>query len=638
MINKACINNSLLFLSRKIMQRMLVIALIPITLSLPVDSIWASDIIDRVEPPFWWTGFKNTSLQLMVHGDNISEYDVQLSYPGVTVSSITLSDNPNYIFINLDITRHAKAGQLQLDFKAAGSPDQTYAYELHTRSPKSEQRKGFDSSDVVYLITPDRFANSLPENDFVEDLVEQPDRSHKDGRHGGDIEGITRHLDYIDDMGFTAIWSTPLLENNQPKTSYHGYAITDFYKVDARFGSNEDYVELSRKMRERGLGLINDMVANHIGSKHWWMKDLPAKDWLNFPEHFVQSNHERTLTHDPYAPMVDKAEFSDGWFDRAMPDLNQRNPLLAKYLIQNSIWWVEYADLYGIRMDTYNYPDKDFMSGWSQAIMEEYPDFNIVGEEYATDPSLVAYWQRGKVNADGYVSYVPSMMDIPLQYAMAEGLSEEEKWGHGLIKMYRALSRDWLYADPDNMMTLLDNHDMPRIFSQLNEDFDLYKMAVAFTLTVRGVPQVYYGTEILKTSPTIRDDGLVRSDFPGGWAGDDVNAFTGEGLTGQQAEAQAFMKKLVNWRKTQSVIHTGKLMHYLPKNGTYVYFRYDGTEKVMVVINKNHTDTELPLERFSEMLDGEASWNDILTGNELTLSGSLKLKARSVMVLESDKQ
>lgn len=600
----------------------------------PAGSVWANDSIDRVEPPFWWTGFKNTSVQLLVHGKSISGYDVQVSYPDVSITNVTQTKNPNYMFITLDIGARAKAGQVMLSFSGADREDFSYAYDLRAREPRSAERKGFDSSDAVYLITPDRFANAVPENDSVTSLIEKSNRIHKDGRHGGDIKGIIDHLQYIDDMGFTAIWSTPLLENNQPDTSYHGYAMTDFYKVDPRFGNNEDYRELSTKARSRGMGLIMDMVANHSGSNHWWMADLPSSDWLNFPDTYVHSNHQRTLLHDPHAAARDKSNFSDGWFDRAMPDLNQRNPLLATYLIQNSIWWVEYADLAGIRMDTYAYPDKGFMANWSKAIMDEYPNFNIVGEEYDHDPALVAYWQRGKNNADGYVSHIPSVMDFPLQNAMAKALAEKNTSDTGLMGLYLALSNDWQYSDPENLVVFPDNHDMQRIFTQLDEDFDLYKMAIAYMLTTRGIPQIYYGTEILKTSRGRKDDGIIRSDFPGGWTGDAVNAFTGVGLSDAQRSAQTYMKKLLNWRKNKPVIHGGKLMHYVPENGTYVYFRYSDTDKVMVIINKNHAETALPLERFSEMLDGINAWRDVVAGEAVTLEGALTLQGRSITILE----
>lgn len=631
MVNKAIIINKLSAVNRLFVTLLLATLLTPASYLSAKD---ASDSIERIEPAFWWVGFKNTSLQLMVHGEAISDYNVQVSYPGVNIVSVVQTKNLNYMFITLDISANAKVGSLPLKFTSTDREDFTYNYALLARKANSSQRSGFDSSDTVYLITPDRFANALPENDGVAGMIEGPNRSDKDGRHGGDIKGIIDHLDYIKDMGFTAIWPTPMLENNQPKTSYHGYAITDLYKVDPRFGSNEDYLELSKKAQAGGMGLIMDMVANHIGSKHWWMQDLPAEDWINSTGDYIQSNHERTLIHDPHASQIDKAEFSDGWFDRAMPDLNQRNPLLGTYLIQNAIWWIEYADLYGIRMDTYSYPDKDFMANWSRNIMQEYPNFNIVGEEYAVDPTLVSYWQRGKINADGYVSHLPSVMDFPLQNAMAVGLTEKEAWGQGFIKMYRALSNDWLYADPQNLMIFPDNHDMPRIFTQVNEDFDLYKMAVAYTLTMRGIPQIYYGTEILKTSPGPKDDGVIRSDFPGGWAGDKVNAFTGSGLTKDQKSAQSYMRKLLNWRKTKPVVHTGKLIHFKPEHGTYVYFRYNDNDKVMVILNQNHTDTAISLGRFSQMLDGQVAWRDVTTGKAVKLGDAISLKARSVTILE----
>ncbi len=592
-----------------------------------------TDIIERVEPPHWWVDFEQPKLQLLLYGKNISTYDVAINYPGVTLKSIDKVTNTNYIFINLELGKSTKAGQLLLSFNNSTNSF-TYPYELQERKAHSAQRKGFDSSDVMYLITPDRFANGDVNNDTLANMYEGLERSKKEGRHGGDIAGISKHLGYIKDLGFTAIWSTPLLENNMPITSYHGYAITDFYKIDPRFGSNEDYKNLSKKAQQLGMGLIMDMVVNHIGSKHWWGDDLPEADWLNFPKKYVQSNHRRIALHDPYVAKQDKDSFTDGWFWTSMPDLNQRNSNLATYLIQNSIWWIEYADLAGVRMDTYSYPDKDFMATWSKSIIDEYPQFNIVGERYINNRAMVAYYQRGKVNADGYVSYLPSVMDFPLQDAMVKGLTEAEGWDTGLIQMYKALGHDWQYANPKNLVIFSDNHDMQRIFTQLSEDVDLMKMAMAYTFTMRGIPQMFYGTEILINSPGPKDDGIIRSDFPGGWQGDTQNGFTGLGLSTEQKDMQSFIKTLLNWRKTSTVIHNGKLMHFLPEQGIYAYFRYNSSAKVMVIFNKNNKVTEVSLGRFAQMINKNSNWTNAITKESVTLNEKINLLPRSVLILE----
>lgn len=608
---------------------------ISLVLSCLASVAQAQNSIDRVEPPFWWVGFENSVVQLLVYGENISEFEPVVDYDGVTVEKASRVKNPNYIFIDLKIAKNSPHGTFDIIFKHKNGQKIKYAYELKARRENSATRKGFDSSDVIYLLTPDRFANGNMNNDTITGMADKSKRDHKDGRHGGDIQGILDHLDYIKEMGFTLVWPTPMLENDQPQTSYHGYAITDFYKQDPRFGSNEEYKNLAKQVRAKGMGLIMDMVANHAGSKHWWMKDMPADDWVNFSaEGYVQSNHIHNTVHDPYAAQWDKDRFSDGWFDRAMPDLNQRNPFLANYLIQNAIWWIEYADISGIRMDTYSYPDKDFSAQWASRIMTEYPNFNLVGEEYEDSRTMISYWQKGKVNKDGYISVLPSLMDFPLHSAMVKALREKESRSDGLKKLYAALSMDNQYPNPDSLIIMSDNHDMDRLYTQLGEDFDLYKMAMAYTLTMRGIPQIFYGTEILKINPDGKDDGIIRSDFPGGWAGDKVNAFTGDGLSSIQKKAQDFVRKLVNWRKDKSVIHSGKLMHFIPENGVYVYFRYDDQDKIMVIFNKNDKATDLSLDRFAEIMAGTKSAKDAISGNRFELSNEVRLSPRSVLILE----
>lgn len=600
------------------------------TLFLGMSALNAADLISRIEPPNWWVGMKNPKLQLLVYGNQISHLDPKVDYPGVKVESVIKVKNPNYLFVNLLIGPETQPGNLTLQFLAGGAVVESHTYPLMERDPGSAERKGFDNTDVMYLITPDRFANGDPLNDGIATLKEKPDRTHIGGRHGGDIEGIRRNLDYISGMGFTAVWLNPVLENDMETYSYHGYSTTDFYKVDPRFGSNESYRQLSKTAKSKGLKMIMDMIVNHCGSNHWWMKDPPTDDWINFQGKYRETNHRKSTIQDPYAAQIDKKLFSDGWFVATMPDMNQKNALMATYLTQNSIWWVEYGDLAGIRMDTYPYPDMEYMAEWTRALMLEYPHFNIVGEEWHEDPAIVSYWQKGKKNANGYTSSLKSLMDFPLQAALSRALNSGKEWA----PLYNMLGLDFLYPAPNDLVVFPDNHDMSRIFTQVNEDFDRFKMAVACVLTTRGVPQLYYGTEVLMKNPGTTDHGIIRSDFPGGWAGDQANGFTGQGLTNQQKEAQTFIKNLLTWRKNASAVHSGKLLHFIPYRGIYTYFRYDDRQKIMVVMNQNQAPTPLELDRFAEVLQGISKGKDVISGKEYVLKEILEVPARSVLVLE----
>ncbi|MDP3912917.1 MAG: glycoside hydrolase family 13 protein [Bacteroidota bacterium] len=590
--------------------------------------------VDRVEPTFWWVGMKNPTVQLMVHGQEIAATEITLNYPGVKIKTISRQENPNYVFIDLTISPEAKAGSFPIQFRKSKKEVVSYNYELKNREPNSASRKGFDGSDVIYLITPDRFVNGNPANDAVAGMKELPNRTHMNGRHGGDIQGIKNSLDYLSKLGFTSVWLNPVLENNMTQVSYHGYSTTDFYKVDSRYGTNEEYRELGKAVHQKGMKLMMDMIFNHIGSEHWWMDDMPSADWLNYYPEYKITSHRRTVNQDPYASESDKRLMADGWFVPSMPDLNQRNPFVSNYLIQNSIWWTEYLGLDGIRMDTYPYPDKLAMADWTKRIMDEYPDFYIVGEEWTTNPAVVSYWQKGKINQDGYVSYLPGLMDFPLNNAVVQGLKNPETWGGGLLTIYESLANDFLYADPDKLVIFPDNHDMSRIYTQLGENYDLLKMSIAYYATTRGIPQIFYGTEILMSNPGTEEHGVIRSDFPGGWAGDQVNAFTGAGLTTQQRQAQDFFSKILNWRKTSEVIHSGKLKHFAPEDGVYVYFRYNQFGKVMVVLNKNTSEKSLDTSRFSEIMDNSVSGKEIISGTTITDLKNLKVPAMSAMIIE----
>ncbi len=590
--------------------------------------------IKHLEPLNWWVGMQHPELQLMVHGENISALTPEINYAGVTLVGTEKTDNKNYLFINLRLADTTKPGQFTIAFKLGDKLITKAVYRLEARAKNSAARKGFDASDVIYLLMPDRFANGNPANDSKADQLEKFNRSISGGRHGGDLKGMQDHLDYIANMGFTMVWPTPLVENNQEQYSYHGYSATNHYKIDSRFGTNEDFKQYVAAANKKGVGVIQDIVLNHIGSGHWWMADMPAKDWLNFPEKFTETTHRRTAIHDPHAAPEDAKLFSDGWFVKTMPDLNQRNPLLATYLIQNSVWWVEYANLSGIREDTYSYSDKNFLSAWGKHLLEEYPNFNIVGEEWTSNHAIVASWQKGKKNDNGYVSYIPSMMDFPVHDAMRSALNENEGWSIGFIKLYETIANDFIYADPAHMVVFPENHDTSRIYSALDGNLNLFKNAMVLSATTRGIPQFFYGSEVLATSPKERDDGAVRSDMPGGWAGDKINAFTGKGLSAQQKDAQDFVKTLLNWRKTSDAIKTGKLMHYVPEKSTYVYFRYTDSKTVMVVLNKNAQDSQLDLARYQAMIKGKTSGKNILTGEILDLSKGLSLKAMTPMVIE----
>ena len=601
-------------------------------------ALWASPAIERIEPPNWWVGMKNPHVQLMVHGVDVAKNAISIRYPGVKIESITHTANSNYAFVNISISPHALPGTLTLELRD-GKALQTVPYELLARTPGSAERMGFNSADTILNLMPDRFANGDLSNDNMPGFADRVDRSNTEsGRHGGDLAGLTAHLDYIAQMGFTAIWPTPLTENNQPLYSYHGYAATDTYRIDPRFGSNADYRAMVALASKKGIGVIADIVLNHIGSNHWWLKDLPSADWLSFNAKFVPTRHTRTAVSDPYAAAVDKENFTAGWFTATMPDMNQRNPLVATYQIQNTLWWVEYAGLSGLRVDTYGYSDTEFLAQWSKRVMQEYPNLNVVGEEWSDNPTVVSYWLRGAKNADGYTSNLPSAMDFPLHGVLRNALVLPEGDHSGLSALYEALVNDRLYPQPSNLVLFEGNHDTPRLFSVLNEDQALYRMAITYLLTMPRIPQLYYGTEIQMTSPKTRNDGAARLDFPGGWQGDQVNAFTGVGLNSAQKQAQEFVHKLLNWRKTQSVIHYGRLKHFAPLEGTYVYFRYDASHTIMVVFNKNAAETRLDLRRFREVLAPNSVATDVLTGQRMPLNNVLKLAGRSSLILQVQSQ
>ncbi len=594
----------------------------------------ASADIKRVEPPFWWAGMYSDTLQLMVYGDEIGKAKVGSSSSAVRVVEARSAENSNYLFVTLKLSKEHKPGAVVLTFSLPDGSEFVHDYMFHQRKEGSRERLGFSSKDVIYLATPDRFVNGDVSNDNVASLHEKVDRQNPDGRHGGDLSGLENSLTYLSDLGISMVWLNPLQENDQEEYSYHGYSISDLYNIDARFGGNEALLSFTSKAKDAGIGLIMDTIPNHIGLNHWWMSDLPSRDWVNNEGVFFQTSHRHEMIQDPYAPASDKRAFNDGWFVPTMPDLNQRNADVANYFIQNNIWWVEYADLSGLRVDTLPYAEKEFTREFNLRLLEEFPNLNIVGEEWTTNPAIVSYWQAGKKNQDGFDAGSPSLMDFPLQEALIKSVTEEEGSGKGLIRLHTMLANDFQYANPNNLVVIADNHDMSRLFTLVDEDIARYKMALTFLMTTRGVPQLFYGTEILMKNPGTDAHGVIRSDFPGGWPGDKKNAFTGEGLSQDQFDAQRFVKRLLNWRKSATAVHSGKLVHYLPEDGVYVYFRYDTKQKVMVMMNNNKESATLSTDRFAEVTEGVSSMTNVMTGAKHTFGGSIDVPAKTAMVLE----
>lgn len=594
--------------------------------------------ITRLEPAFWWVGMKNPELQLLVYGPHIAECTVKVEYPGVRLKEVIQVENPNYLFLYLDIDPATPPGTMDLVF-SEGKKSFIQTYELKPRST-APGAMGFTPADAIYLITPDRFANGNLSNDKLDDVA--VDRTNPYARHGGDLAGIADRLDYIADLGFTTIWLNPVLENRQPGGSYHGYAITDFYKVDPRFGTNEAYCSLIDKAHEKGLKVVMDMIFNHCGSAHWWMKDFPTPDWLNHQDNFQQTTHFLWPILDVHAPQSEIDAAANGWFGRGMPDLNQRNRHLSTYLIQNSIWWIEYARIDGIRQDTHPYADYDFMARWCKAVEEEYPDFNIVGEAWYSKVLPVAWWQKNS-KISPRESYLKTVMDFGLTFTCQEVFTVEEQEkkalnpGHfdGLGKLYELIAQDFVYADLENILIFLDNHDLSRFMKKDETDLRRYKQALAFLLTTRGIPQIYYGTELLMTGEKSEGDGLLRKDFPGGWPDDPVDAYTREGRTALQNEAWDYMQKLLVWRKNNQAISEGKLVHYTPdKSGCYVYARIKDNTRVLVIMNGTEKAQTLSMERFKEVLGSSTAGKEIISSDLLQVNEKIDIPAKGVYIIE----
>ena len=591
--------------------------------------------IERIEPPFWYAGMHNPELQIMFYGKNIAQHQVSVSN-SIKITDIKKTENPNYLFVTIN-TKNVPTSNCIFTFKNKNKIAFTSTYALKNRRENSAQRKSFDSSDMVYLIMPDRFANGKKNNDSNDLTNEKFNRDLPGGRHGGDIEGIIDHLDYLQELGVTTLWNTPLCEDNEVAYSYHTYAQSDVYKIDPRYGTNEDYARLAAELHKRKMKIVMDYVTNHWGKEHWMMKDLPTQDWVHQFENFTQTNHKRTTLHDINASKIDTKICMDGWFAPTMPDLNQSNSLMLNYLIQNAIWWIEYADLDGFRVDTFNYSDPEGIAKWTKAITDEYPNFNIVGEVWMQNQAQMAYWQKdSKIAAiQNYNSNLPSVMDFTLLGALGSVFNEDDgNWDKGMVKIYDNFSNDFLYPNINNLLIFAENHDTQRLNHVYNNDVRKYKMAMAILATVRGIPQLYYGSEIGMMGNKDNGDADIRQDFPGGWEGDATNSFTKEGRTQTQNDYFDFTSKLFNWRKTNSAVHFGKMTHYIPESNVYVYFRYNTTENVMVLINNSKEIKTIKTNRFEENIADYKTGKDIISERIFDVTNEISLEPKSVLILE----
>ncbi len=586
-------------------------------------------------PAFWWVGMKNPELQIMLYGDDIATSEVLLSSNDVRIKEIVREDNPNYLFIYVDLSQ-AAAQSFDINLKK-GKKVTSIPYTLNERKQSGEDVEGFDSSDVLYLIMPDRFANGDPSNDVVEGMLEsRVDRTEQYARHGGDIQGITNNLDYIADLGATAVWLNPTQENDMPEGSYHGYAITDYYKIDRRLGSNDEFISFVETAHAKGLKVVMDMIFNHCGSYNTLFTDRPSDDWFNNRSEYFQTTYKTASVMDPYTSDYELSLAVDGWFTQEMPDLNQRNPNLARYLIQCSIWWIEYAGINGIRQDTHPYADFDFMAQWCSDVLAEYPNFNIVGETWVNSNSLVSYWQKDSKLAAPRNSNLPSVMDFPLMALMNRAFDEQTTdWSGGVYNLYDYLSQDFIYPNPMNLLTFLDNHDTSRFnkAEESEENLIRYKQALTFLLTTRGIPQIYYGTEIMMAADKGDGDGTLREDFPGGWSGDSVNAFDRDELTQYQREGFDFTRRLLNWRKGNDVVGKGSLTHYSIQNGVYIYQREYNGESIVVMLNGSDSEAEISLESYGEILQKKSA-KEFLSGETIVLNSKLTLEKRQILILE----
>ena len=596
--------------------------------------------VDRIEPTNWYVGMKNPSVQLMVYGEGIRDAEVNIDYAGVTIDSLVRLDSSNYLLVYLN-TRGAQPGTMDITFKQ-GRSKKKVKYDLLARKMSGDKRQGFTNADVLYMLMPDRFADGNPANNQIAGMeAYKNDRTQPSLRHGGDIEGIRQHLDYFNQLGVTALWFTPVLENNSPDghghSTYHGYATTNYYKVDPRFGTNEEYRRLVDEAHAHGLKVVMDMIFNHCGAHHPWLKDMPSHDWFNQPDYknnYLQTSYKLTPIMDPYASEIDLKETVEGWFVPSMPDLNHHNVHVMNYLIQNSIWWIETVGIDGIRMDTYPYAYADAMARWMKTLDAEYPNFNVVGETWVEHPAYTAAWQKGnKVGKPE--SYLPTVMDFSF-YEKVDSAKKEETdgWWRGYNRVYNSLCFDYLYPNPSSVMAFIENHDTDRFLGN-GKDMPALKQALALLLTIKRIPQLYYGTEVLMNGTKEVTDGNVRKDFPGGFPGDKQNAFTAEGRTPEQNDMFNWLSALLHWRNGNETIIRGYQTQFIPWKGVYVVTRRWHRNTVMTIINGTTRPATLEVNRYAELFEGDNRMaTDVITGKQYDLSSNVPLEPRATLVLE----
>src|SRR5574344_42444 len=615
------------------------------SLLLSTLSMNASVKIDRIEPTDWYVGMKDASLQLMVYGKNVQSANVTTDYAGVRIDSLVKLDSPDYLLVYLNLN-DAKAGVMALDFTTKEGKTKV-KYQLKNRTMRGEEHQGFTSADVLYMLMPDRFADGNTKNDQLKGMnTYKCDRTQPSLRHGGDLAGIRQHLDYFNQLGVTALWFTPVLENNSPDdphgySTYHGYATTDYYRVDPRFGTNEEYRQLIADAHQHGLKVVMDTIFNHCGFEHPWIKDIPSKDWFNSPEwlydskskgKYLQTSCRLTPIGEPYASGRDKQDTVDGWFVTSMPDLNQRNIHVMKYLIQNSEWWIETVGIDGIRMDTYPYADFDGMAGWMKTLNNEYPNFNVVGETWVTEPAYTATWQKDSKLAKKN-SYLKTVMDFSFYDKLSQAKTEEtDGWWHGMNRIYDSFVYDYLYPNPSGVMAFIENHDTDRFLGDGKDTLAL-KQALTMLLTVNRIPQLYYGTEILMNGTKAVTDGNVRKDFPGGFPGDTHNAFTAAGRTKAENAMYNWTRRLLHWRMGNEVITKGKQTQFIPYKGVYVIARQYQGKTALVVLNGTSAPATLDVKRYAEVIPADVKAKDVLTDHYYNLGENLQLKPRQSLVL-----
>lgn len=599
----------------------------------------------NIYPTHWWVGMKNQKLQLLIHRDRVANEKVSmLPYPGVKYVSQTKFESPNYLIIDLVITSTAKPGTIKFKIDNLQSPEavayKIVEYELKARNKENGKTRvrGVTSEDLVYLIMPDRFSNGDPSNDRIPEMLDQTlRRDTVFNRHGGDLKGVQNHLDYLQDLGVTTLWLNRVTENDMPNRTEHGYAVTNHYKVDPRLGGDEAFSELTKNIHAKGMKIIQDGVPNHIGLLHFLMKDLPSKDWVHQWPTYTNTTYKDQTKFDPYASEVDKKRKSDGWFVPSMPDMNHQNPYVANYLIQHSIWTTEEYGIDGWRIDTYSYNDLAFMNRCNKAMYDEFPKLTIFGETWVHGVPNQSFFCENNYNIP-FKSNLQATTDFQLLlYGIQPALTQPFGWTEGVNKLYTTTAQDFVYKNPMRQVIFLDNHDLPRFYSVLNEDTAKYKMAFAWLMTFRGIPQMYYGNEILMTGTTSPNDGYVRQDFPGGWAGDPSNKFTEAGRTAKENSIFNYIKRFANYRKNSTAIKTGKLMQFVPEDGVYVYFRYDSNQTIMCVMNTNNTSSTIKMDRFAERTGGFTKALDVATGVTFNLEQTLTVGPDYLLVMELKK-